>query len=150
MIQPELHVTPHLPACCHRGNPFRFSSAFSVDCLVPDCSGNGVCVAGRCVCFKGHQGSDCTLPTDMTVNICVNCSGHGVYDYSERVCRCEDGWGGATCQLGRCREGRSACVVSFRFRHPPAWFVCGLFVTVLVFSPVLVLLIMNYKLFCVS
>ena len=102
-----------LPACRHRGNPFSFSSAFSVDCLVPDCSGNGVCVAGRCVCFKGHQGSDCTLPDDMTVNICVNCSGHGVYDYSERVCHCEDGWGGATCHLGRSREGGLARVVSF-------------------------------------
>ena len=48
-----------------------------IDCAVlkcpSDCSQNGQCMNGTCICDMGYSGDDCG-----SVNICSNdCSGHG-------------------------------------------------------------------------
>eukprot|EP00750_Incisomonas_marina_P007803 INCI15054.3.p1 GENE.INCI15054.3~~INCI15054.3.p1 ORF type:complete len:2225 (-),score=199.35 INCI15054.3:719-7393(-) len=57
-----------------------------------DCSGNGVCVAGRCHCDRQHQGKFC----EATVECPMNCSHRGICLRGNK-CLCLPGFGGASC-----------------------------------------------------
>lgn len=74
----------------------------AVDCLLPNCSGNGVCLHGQCQCFNGYKGSDCSLADKINVTlVCAkNCSGHGVFDVDEGACVCERHFTGDDCETG--------------------------------------------------
>lgn len=79
-------------------------NVFVVDCLSPNCSGNGICIAGgQCRCFSGFWGSDCSLSLHFgNATLCVrDCSGHGTFDFPSQSCFCESGWTGADCEIGR-------------------------------------------------
>ncbi|ODN02024.1 Teneurin-a [Orchesella cincta] len=73
------------------------------------CTGNGNCVYGKCHCFDGFGGVDCSI------SVCpVLCSNHG--RYSGGICHCEAGWKGAECdipeaecEIGNC-NGNGDCV----------------------------------------
>nr|CAB3264552.1 teneurin-3 [Phallusia mammillata] len=54
------------------------------------CRGKGDCIAGRCHCFVGFQGSDCSQ-----VSCSVHCRGNGVYAHGK--CVCFSGWKGVDC-----------------------------------------------------
>jgi len=81
-----------------------------------ECSHQGDCIEGACLCFAGFVGEDCS------VSAC--CSGHGSCDEPD-VCECEEGWGGQDCSLkmlcddpscsghGSCDMGRCVCEVGY-------------------------------------
>ena len=79
---------------------------WAVDCLSPNCSGHGVCVAGQCLCYIGYHGSDCSLPTTHLADangsvLCVrDCSQHGVFNFDTQTCVCQAGWTGRSCETG--------------------------------------------------
>ena len=79
----------------------------AVDCLLPNCSGQGVCLHGHCRCFNGFKGSDCSLPDKINVTlVCAkNCSGHGVFDVDAGSCLCERHFSGLDCETGNQRVG---------------------------------------------
>ncbi|KAK4535486.1 hypothetical protein CDCA_CDCA05G1511 [Cyanidium caldarium] len=71
------------------------------------CSGNGICVGGRCACFAGWHGRACDVfrGSNDTAPSCarnpqtgVACSGglQGVCKHNG-TCACRDGWGGVAC-----------------------------------------------------
>ena len=81
---------------------FFISLWCTVDCLLPNCSGNGVCVLGECVCYKGYTGTDCSIPDKINItHLCAkNCSGHGLYNVEEGKCECERLFTGVDCETG--------------------------------------------------
>lgn len=78
------------------------SVASSVDCVMSNCSGNGVCIHGQCMCFKGYRGNACSVPDKINVTqICAkDCSSHGVYDVETHRCVCERHFTGEDCETG--------------------------------------------------
>jgi len=81
-----------------------------------ECSHQGDCVEGACLCYAGFLGVDCSI------NSC--CSGHGSCD-DPAACVCWPGWGGADCSVrllcadpscsghGTCSEGNCLCKPGF-------------------------------------
>ncbi|GMY28475.1 leishmanolysin-like peptidase [Fagus crenata] len=62
------------------------------------CSFNGDCVDGRCNCFVGFHGHDCSKRTCPS-----NCNGHGNC-LSSGVCKCKNGYTGIDCSTAICDE----------------------------------------------
>eukprot|EP00298_Acanthocystis_sp_HF-20_P015946 c21328_g3_i1.p1 GENE.c21328_g3_i1~~c21328_g3_i1.p1 ORF type:complete len:1132 (+),score=497.73 c21328_g3_i1:152-3397(+) len=64
-----------------------------------ECSGRGECVApGKCVCFAGSKGIDCSecdVPDCSSVN---QCSNNGLC-ISQDICYCNKGWDGPACSI---------------------------------------------------
>ena len=71
---------------------------FSYDAaLCPqNCSGNGVCLDGKCLCNKGFGGPDCAQKECVP----ANCSGHGTC--ADGNCNCDSGWDGVGCDHSKC------------------------------------------------
>lgn len=77
-----------------------------------ECSGQGRCIEGGCLCFAGFTGVDCSQQG------C--CSGHGSCDVPG-TCECDIGWGGPECSIelkcpdptcsshGKCVQGTCDC-----------------------------------------
>ena len=71
-----------------------------------DCSGQGECVDGRCVCKGTFWGVDCTMQKSCPRGIGrQTCSGHGVCDFQLGACTCEEGWMGRACEAYSCVSG---------------------------------------------
>jgi len=65
----------------------------SLESCPNDCSGNGVCQSGVCLCEPGFSGADCSISSS-----CPNdCSGNGVC--LSGTCFCEPGFSGADCSV---------------------------------------------------
>ncbi|XP_030950409.1 uncharacterized protein LOC126712181 [Quercus robur] len=62
------------------------------------CTFNGDCVDGRCHCFLGFHGHDCSQRTCPS-----NCNGHGKCLFNG-VCKCENGYTGIDCSTAICDE----------------------------------------------
>jgi len=79
-------------------------TTFPVDCLLPNCSGNGVCSLGQCVCYKGYKGTDCSIQDKINItHLCAkDCSGHGLYNPDSGSCECESLFTGSDCETGNC------------------------------------------------
>ena len=60
------------------------------------CSGQGELVEGRCRCYKGFKGSDCSLREHMCV--VPNCNGNGHCINGQ--CVCFQGFQGPDCGIG--------------------------------------------------
>eukprot|EP00930_Biecheleria_cincta_P063242 TRINITY_DN4874_c0_g1_i1.p1 TRINITY_DN4874_c0_g1~~TRINITY_DN4874_c0_g1_i1.p1 ORF type:complete len:921 (+),score=152.17 TRINITY_DN4874_c0_g1_i1:98-2860(+) len=88
-------------------------SGVSCESFCPnECSGQGRCIEGGCLCFAGFTGADCSVPG------C--CTGHGTCDVPG-TCECDAGWGGPECSIelvcadptcsghGTCRDGSCHC-----------------------------------------
>ncbi|CAB4063440.1 Teneurin-m,Tenascin,Teneurin-a [Lepeophtheirus salmonis] len=70
----------------------KTSEESSISLCLNDCSGQGKCVNGNCVCNPRFSGPDCTL------SVCpLLCSGNGIYRGG--VCVCADGWKGLECDV---------------------------------------------------
>lgn len=63
-------------------------------CKNENCSNNGVCVEGKCVCFNNFGGPDCSQQIQTINQLCSN---HGEFDYYSKVCTCHRGWSGVDC-----------------------------------------------------
>jgi len=61
-----------------------------------DCSGNGECVMGKCMCSKGFITADCSKPACWP----KMCSQRGAC--VDGVCKCSPGWGGVDCEKPGC------------------------------------------------
>ncbi|XP_009365609.2 leishmanolysin [Pyrus x bretschneideri] len=62
------------------------------------CNFNGDCVEGRCHCFLGFHGSDCSKRTCPS-----NCNGRGSC-LSNGLCECDKGYTGVDCSTAVCDE----------------------------------------------
>ncbi|TYH18550.1 hypothetical protein ES288_A05G280700v1 [Gossypium darwinii] len=62
------------------------------------CNFNGDCVSGKCRCFPGFHGHDCSKRYCPS-----NCNGHGTC-LSNGVCGCENGYTGIDCSTAVCDE----------------------------------------------
>ncbi|KAJ4815085.1 Leishmanolysin-like peptidase [Rhynchospora pubera] len=62
------------------------------------CSYNGDCVDGRCRCFLGFHGRDCSKRSCP-----AGCSGHGTCQQNG-ICGCKNGWTGIDCSTAVCDE----------------------------------------------
>lgn len=81
-----------------------------------ECSHNGDCIEGACLCFAGFLGVDCSITG------C--CSGHGTCD-DPGTCVCNAGWDGDDCSVklmcpdpgcsghGTCTDGKCHCTAGF-------------------------------------
>lgn len=80
-----------------------------------DCSGRGYCrQEGKCVCFSGFEGYDCSMrscPAEQSwdwdssnaiIHMPVQCSNRGACDGASGICACFDGFEGPACQRVRC------------------------------------------------
>lgn len=54
-----------------------------------NCSNNGVCLNGKCICFSNFTGSDCAQLIQSTYSLCSN---NGEFDYQTKSCHCSKGW----------------------------------------------------------
>ncbi|KAI3767234.1 hypothetical protein L2E82_17323 [Cichorium intybus] len=62
------------------------------------CNSNGDCVDGKCLCFLGFNGHDCSK------RICPsNCNGNGKC-LKNGICQCKDGFTGIDCSTAVCDE----------------------------------------------
>lgn len=68
----------------------------------PDCSGNGKCVDGQCVCATGYGlGPGKAGPNVCFDDVCpVDCGEHGLCKNNQ--CVCQEGWQGPACRLPKC------------------------------------------------
>ncbi|KAL6065740.1 FAD-dependent urate hydroxylase [Balamuthia mandrillaris] len=70
---------------------------------VPECSGQGRCEDGYCVCNKGWANLDCSAEDCPGT---PDCSGHGfcLVDDKDNTprCQCLEGWKGEACQTAEC------------------------------------------------
>lgn len=91
----------------------------------PDCSGNGMCVQGKCFCAAGWG----KAPGAVGVNVCkdpvcpVDCGPHGMC--KENSCVCQDGWQGPACREPKCPNdcwGHGTC--TFVYANSPAECQC--------------------------
>lgn len=71
---------------------FIFIWACSDPCSDIDCSNNGECVDGDCVCDQGFFGVDCSMNVCDTL-ACIN----GMCDPVNLSCICEEGYEGRAC-----------------------------------------------------
>ncbi|KAK3100005.1 hypothetical protein FSP39_013415 [Pinctada imbricata] len=91
-----------------------------------DCNGRGDCLHGKCSCFPGFKGWDCSEYECPEL-----CSRHGKFENG--VCQCHKGWKGRECEIpehecavtdcngnGQCINGKCKCRAGFRGPH------CGL------------------------
>ncbi|KAG8632525.1 uncharacterized protein LOC110606833 isoform X2 [Manihot esculenta] len=62
------------------------------------CHFNGDCVDGKCHCFLGFHGYDCSKRSCPG-----NCNGHGIC-LSNGICKCQDGFTGIDCSTAACDE----------------------------------------------
>ncbi|XP_075873167.1 N-acetylglucosamine-1-phosphodiester alpha-N-acetylglucosaminidase isoform X2 [Nelusetta ayraudi] len=126
---PSDHCVPDSRWRCAR----RVSTVLCVHplrCRPADCSGNGGCEGGRCVCRDGWSGSGCEV---SACGGAAACGEHGVC--GKRGCVCDSGWSGATCsqvcpagsygdgcsRACACLNGGSCDPVSGRCSCPPGF-----------------------------
>lgn len=80
-----------------------------------ECSLNGKCVNGKCVCDKdkGFKGDVCVIPS--CPGWPLDCTGHGTCNKATLKCLCASGWSGNACDVPDCPgtpdcNGRGACL----------------------------------------
>lgn len=90
-----------------------------------DCSGKGYCRAeGKCVCFQGYTGYDCSQRAcpvaqswDTASNVVhrqTECANRGICDRSSGKCQCFDGYTGSSCERAACPascSGHGRCLL---------------------------------------
>lgn len=93
-----------------------YSGASCDSSCANECSHNGDCIEGACLCFAGFLGMDCSMTG------C--CSGHGTCD-DPGSCVCKAGWSGPDCSIkllcpdagcsghGTCTDGQCHCALGF-------------------------------------
>lgn len=112
----EVAVDGVWKACPEAGGPIQFlgfngelicpayhelCSAFPVPVngqCPASCNFNGDCINGKCFCFLGFYGHDCSMRSCPN-----NCSGHGTC-HSNGICACENGRTGIDCSTATCDE----------------------------------------------
>ncbi|KAL8230866.1 hypothetical protein R6Q57_000644 [Mikania cordata] len=62
------------------------------------CNSNGDCIDGRCACFLGFDGHDCSIRSCPS-----NCNGHGKC-LKSGICECKDGFTGIDCSTAVCDD----------------------------------------------
>ena len=82
-----------------------------------NCSSQGDCELGRCACYPGWTGSDCSLSVcegsfcyfdSVTLNTsCVECSGNGQCESASGQCACNSGFSGSDCSEIACKNNCS-------------------------------------------
>ncbi|GAB2222570.1 hypothetical protein Droror1_Dr00016689 [Drosera rotundifolia] len=112
----EVAVDGMWKACPEAGGPMQFSG-FNGELMCPayhelcstsspavsgqcpnSCSFNGDCMNGRCLCFLGFHGHDCSKRSCPS-----NCGEHGKC-LASGVCSCENGYAGIDCSTAICDE----------------------------------------------
>jgi teneurin len=69
---------------------------FLVACKSPNCSNNGVCIDGKCMCFNNYTGVDCSQQLTPLASVCSN---HGEFDYATKSCQCYASWQEPDCSV---------------------------------------------------
>ncbi|KAK9066693.1 hypothetical protein SSX86_014016 [Deinandra increscens subsp. villosa] len=87
----ELICPPYHELCAV--NPVLVSNQCS-----NSCSSNGDCIDGKCACFLGFDGHDCSIQSCPS-----NCNGHGTC-LKNGICECKDGFTGIDCSTVVCDE----------------------------------------------
>lgn len=78
--------------------------------LDTSCSNNGLFINGKCSCFYGFGGRFCDQPVTcgsvcQNGGVCIGASVNGSTSPSVGVCKCSDGWAGASCTERTCPRG---------------------------------------------
>lgn len=84
-----------LSKCVRKAPGFSLVDTCKTGCPA-NCSNNGTCTSGACVCKPGYLGGDCSMKCAAVA--CPgggNCSGHG--SCAAGVCTCTGGYSGADC-----------------------------------------------------
>jgi len=71
---------------------------FCDECLNNDCSDNGICINGNCLCDEGYYGEFCeNFDPNLICNI-TNCNNGTLIETEENCyCQCEEDWFGPFC-----------------------------------------------------
>ncbi|KAH7665038.1 Peptidase M8 leishmanolysin protein [Dioscorea alata] len=112
----EVAVDGLWKACPEAGGPIQFPG-FNGELICPayhelcsmapvplngrcpgSCNFNGDCIDGKCHCFVGFHGHDCSYRACPD-----NCHGHGTCR-ANGICECENGWTGIDCSTAICDE----------------------------------------------
>ena len=124
-----LDLTPHLSVSTNSSIPLAGVCKCPVGwrgdkCQFRSCPlkcRNGFCGDdGSCVCFPGHHGPDCSIPSNCPHN--CTASTHGICE-PNGSCKCHNGWFGADCGVpgcpnncsgnGECHDGQCYCKKGF-------------------------------------
>ena len=105
---------------CSPGYSGSVCETYLVAKCLNDCSQNGVCLNGTCLCDLAWGGEDCSLPSvcgGHSTKLSGNCSGHG--KCLNGTCVCQKGWTDRDCSSvscindcsgrGLCSNGTCAC-----------------------------------------
>lgn len=104
------------PTCPDCGNGGECGDGMSCLCQIgfegPTCqdkacdsqctSNGGKCRNGECLCPSGLIGLECAIKADVCPKMC---SGNGICDEYNRVCKCDEGYFGDDCSLSLCTKG---------------------------------------------
>ncbi|KAL7607136.1 uncharacterized protein LOC111920667 [Lactuca sativa] len=89
----ELICPAHHELCSVKKNPLLVSTQ-----CPNSCNSNGDCVNGKCICFLGFHGHDCSKRSCPR-----NCNGNGKC-LKNGICQCADGFTGIDCSTAVCDE----------------------------------------------
>ncbi|XP_072268649.1 integrin beta-8 [Pyxicephalus adspersus] len=109
-VHPDCPGVPCRDGNCSSGEYAHLSGKCKHSPTEPECSGQGICLCGKCYCHETKLGKIYGKYCEMDDFSCPYnqgklCSGNGECEYG--ICKCFNGWEGDRCQ---CSSSKKACM----------------------------------------